>query len=43
MPLIELVPPSTLPRGWYMVRLFRLASGSLSNIQLTRGLTKVLA
>jgi len=37
MPLIELVPPSTLPRGWYMTRLLSSISGSLSNIQLTRG------
>ena len=42
MPLIELVPPSTLPRGWYMTRLLSSASGSLSNIQLTFGLLKVL-
>ena len=41
MPLIELVPPSTLPRGWYIVRPLSCASGSLSNIQLTRGSVKV--
>src|ERR1051325_10552928 len=27
MPLIELVPPSTLPRGWYIVRPFELRLG----------------
>ncbi len=42
MPLIELVPPSTLPRGWYITRPLSSGSGSLSNIQLTFGLLKVL-
>ena len=42
MPLIELVPPSTLPRGWYMTRLLSSGSGSQSNIQFTFGLLKVL-
>jgi len=40
MPLIELVPPRTLPRGWYIVRPSSSGSGSLSNIQLSRGLAK---
>jgi hypothetical protein len=40
MPLIELVPPKTLPRGWYMLRPSSSGSGSLSNIQLTEGLAK---
>ena len=43
MPLIELVPPSTLPRGWYIVRPLSSASGSLSKRQLTLGSTKVFA
>jgi hypothetical protein len=42
MPLIDEVPPSTLPRGWYMMRPLSSGSGSLSNIQFTRGLLKVL-
>jgi hypothetical protein len=41
MPLIELVPPRTFPRGWYIVRLFSSFSGSESNIQFTAGLVKV--
>ena len=43
MPLIELVPPSTLPRGWYIVRFSNSSSGSLSNIQFTAGLLNSLA
>jgi hypothetical protein len=42
MPLIELVPPSTLPRGRYSVRPFSSFSGALSNIQLMRGLANAL-
>jgi hypothetical protein len=41
MPLIELVPPKTLPRGWYRTRPLSCGSGSLSNIQLTRGSVNV--
>jgi len=38
MPLIELVPPKTLPRGWYIVRPSSSARARSLNIQLTRGL-----
>ena len=43
MPLIELVPPSTLPRGWYIVRFCNSGSGSLSYIQLSLGLANSFA
>ncbi len=42
MPLIELEPPRTLPRGIGIGRLPLLASGSESNSQLTAGMSIVL-
>ena len=35
-------PPSILPRGWMMERLFMAGSGSPSNIQLNAGFYQVL-
>src|ERR1700680_4538290 len=42
MPLIELEPPSTLPRGQNTLRPLAPASGSVSKHQLTDGAAKVL-
>ena len=42
MPLIELEPPSTLPRGQYILRLPAPGSGSVSKHQFTRLSAKVL-
>ena len=42
MPLIELEPPSVLPRGIGIERPFTLASGSLEKVQLKRGLLSSL-